>query len=148
MGAQTATPSNVRSSGLLITANSENGFAIFSGYDLGPGDVRSARIMIANSGAVRGKFRLSEADASSDFAAGQLRLVIDDITDKHPNTVFVGEIGGLPEGGINLGYFEPSELRRFRFIVTLDPDSPGGNLDRAAGAAYEWDLVPTTPIRD
>lgn len=138
MDARTAIPSNVASSGALVAANSENGFAIFSGYDLGPGDVRSARITIANSGPVRGKLRLFEKDASSDFPSGHLALVIDDISDRHPSPVFVGEIGGLPADGINLGYFEPGEQLRFRFILTLDPDARGGSLNRTAGAAYEW----------
>lgn len=50
-----------------------------------PRNVRSsgALIAIANPGQVRGKVRLFENDASSDFAAGGLRLVIDDITARH-----------------------------------------------------------------
>jgi hypothetical protein len=135
------TPRNVRSSGRLIAANSENGVAIFTGYDLEPGDVRSGRVMIVNAGTVAGRFKLIEADASNDFADGELTLAIDDVTDDHI-TVFGGGIGNLPAGGIDLGYFAPGQSRRFRFLVMLDLNSSSAGEGRCAGAAYEWDFAP------
>lgn len=135
------TPRNVRSSGRLIAANSDNGVAVFTGYDLEPGDVRSGTVMIANAGPVAGRFKLTEAEASSDFAEGELTLTIDDVTGD-PITVFGGGIGGLPAGGIDLGCFAPGQSRRFRFLVMLDLNATGAGEGRCAGAAYEWDFAP------
>jgi len=135
------TPQNVRSSGALIAANSDNGVAIFSGYDLQPGDVRSGRVMIANTGSEPGRVRLTEAEASNSFADGELTLIIDDITDPHPVTVFAGSVGGLPSAGIDLGCFEPGQSRRYRFLIMLGLNVSSSGQERGAGAAYEWDFM-------
>jgi hypothetical protein len=137
------TPHNTGSAGLLITANSENGVAIFTGYDLEPGDVRSGRVTIANRSPAAGRFKLTEAEASNNFSSGELTLAIDDITDDDDHlSVFGGEIGGLPTGGIDLGCFEPGQSRRFRFLVMLDLNASNPDRDMGAGAAYEWDFAP------
>ena len=135
------TPRNLRSSGALIIANPENGVTIFSGYDLRPGDTRSGRVMIVNVGSEPGNFRLTESAAFNGFALGEMTLAIDDMTDEDPATVFVGENGRLPAGGIDLGRFEPSQSRRFRLLAMLNPSSRRPGLSRCAGATYMWDFV-------
>lgn len=76
--AQTPNPAeaaNVHSSGPLISANSREGVAIFTGYDLTPGQSRSAEVRIANMGAGPEVLVLSEQCASNAFAPGELSLV-------------------------------------------------------------------------
>jgi hypothetical protein len=136
------TPQNVRSSGPLVIGNAGNGVAIFTGYDLQPGDVRSGRVTIANTGADPGRIRLTETEASNNFSAGELTLIIDDITDHHPVAVFAGEIDGMPDEGIDLGCLEPGESRRFRFLVMLDLNVSNTDQSRGAGAVYEWNFAP------
>ena len=134
-------PHNVRSSGALIASNSHNGIAIFTGHDLGFGAVCSGRVTIANVGPVPGDFRLCETDASSHFAPGELKLVIDDITGDHPDSVFIGDIGGLPSAGVGLGRFEPDRPRKFRFLVILGLSTNGAEQHKSASATYEWGVL-------
>jgi spore coat-associated protein N len=136
------TPRNVCSSGALVTANAENGVAVFTGCDLRAGDIRSGKVTIANAGSFAGRFRLFEVDASNSFAPGDLTMVIDEIGDERPVAVYRGDIGEVPVDGIELGGFEPGEERAYRFIVVLAIDSPNGGQGRGAGAAYEWDFAP------
>lgn len=133
---------NTHSAGNLIAANSYNGVAIFTGYDLGPGDLRGGSVTIAHAGSGAARFRLTETDVSSDFAPGELMLAIDEITDGDPVIVFVGEFGGLPPGGIDLGEFEAGEERGFRFLAMLDLNSVASERDKGAGGSYEWSPVP------
>jgi hypothetical protein len=48
--------------------------------------------------------------------------------------------------GIGLGRFEVGESRTYRFTVLLAKDTPKDELERSAGAIYEWNLAPG--IRD
>jgi len=132
----------VGSSGALIAANAENGVAIFTGYDLRPGAVRSARVTIANAGPVSGRFRLLESHASNTFAADDLRLVVNELGGLRLSVLYRGDVGAMPADGLDLGSFEPGEVRTYRFIVALAIDSPNGGQGRGAGAAYEWSLAP------
>lgn len=131
-------PHNVRSSGALITEKSHNGIAIFTGHDLSFGAVCSGRVTIANVGPVPGSFRLHETDAANHFAPGELKLVIDDITGDHPDNVFIGDIGGVPLAGLDLGRFEPNQPRKFRFLVILALNTDGSEQTKSASATYEW----------
>lgn len=136
-------PRTIASSGPLIAAASSNGVAIFTGYDLRHGESRSGLVTIANAGHLAGRLELTEAEASSDFAATDLVLSIDDVTDDDDHLrVFEGEIGGLPVGGVDLGRFEPGQLRRYRFLAKLLRGLPDRNRGRGAGAVYEWNLAP------
>jgi hypothetical protein len=141
------TPHNTYSSGALVAANAANGVAIFTGYDLRAGGIRSAKVMIVNAGSFAGRFRLFEVDASNSFAVGDLTMAIDEIEAEEPVTVYRGDIGNLPADGIDLGDFEPGEARIYRFLVVLAVDSPNGGQGRAAGGAYEWDFVPRLPSK-
>lgn len=133
---------NVRSCGPLIAAKTDNGVAIFSGYDLAPGDVRSGGVTIRNGAGVGGRLTLAESDASSAFGAGELTLTIDDVTDDDEHVcVFGGEIGGLPAAGIDLGCIGPGRSRQFRFLIMLDLNSSGRGADRGAGGVYEWSFA-------
>ena len=130
-------PRIIHSSGALVTARAYDAVALFTGYDLRPGDVRSAKLTIVNAGSVTGRFRLFEAAASNRFAANDLTMVIDEIGGESPTNLYRGDIGALPEDGIDLGDFEPGQERTYRFIVVLAIDSPNGGQGRGAGAAYE-----------
>jgi hypothetical protein len=134
-------PHNLRSSGALIASNSHNGIAIFTGHDLSFGAVCSGRVTIANVGPVPGSFRLRETDAANHFAPGELKLVIDDISGDHPDSVFIGDIGGLPSAGVDLGRFEPSQPRKFRFLVILGLNTHDSEQRKSASATYEWSVL-------
>ncbi len=148
MHADPPSPHIVRSFGSLIAAESETGITISTGSELGRGDVRSGKVLIANTGSSAGSFRLFESDASNDFPAGELTLAIEDVTAEDFPTRYVGEIGNLPPGGIDLGSFPPQQSRRFRFLVILDLNSRSGGQGRSAGATYEWSLVTAGSLRD
>ncbi len=135
------TPRHVHSSGSLIARSTDDGVAVFSGDDLRAGSVRSARVTIANAGSLAGRFALVELTVSDSFAAGELTMVIDDVSGKRPVAVYRGDIGGVPPGGIDLGDFEPGEERAYRFLLCLAHDSPNGGQGRSAGAVYRWSFV-------
>ncbi len=130
---------NKSSRGPLVQANSDNGIAIFTGYDLAPGDSRSASVRIANVGSVAARFRLEEAEATNDLG-GELILTIEDVSVGRA-LIYSGTIGDLPAEGIDLGILEPGEERTYRFAAYLDMGAAhAGN--RGAGALYAW--VPET----
>jgi len=133
---------NVFSAGPLIQANSHDGVAISTGYDLRPGEIRVGAVRIANTGPRAERFRLVEADASSDFGAGELTLEIVQFGDGWSESLFEGEIGRVPAGGIDLGCLETGEERAYRFKIACSMDADGSGPDRVAGAAYEWDVAP------
>jgi hypothetical protein len=134
-------PVNVSSSGSIVQGNSSNGFAIFSGADLKPGGGRRAEVTIVNLGALPATFRLFEIAASNGFAAGRLGLSIQEQRIGAGRRVYVGEIGGVPAEGIDLGRFEAGESRTYRFTLLLSGDTPEAELGQSAGAAYEWEAV-------
>jgi hypothetical protein len=131
-----ATPTNIFSLGALIAVNSDNGFALFTGTDLAPGEVRRAEIMIANIGLVNGRVRLFERHVSSNVAPGELTLTIDEFNGSDVR-IFEGEIGGLPVGGLPLGEYVSGEERSYRFTATLAKNAEARER-RGAVAAYEW----------
>lgn len=128
---------NKSSRGPLVQANSDNGVAIFTGYDLNPGESRSATVRIGNVDSVTARLRLGESEATNDLGA-ELILTIEDVSAARV-LIYAGTVGELPAGAIDLGTFEPGEERTYRFTVYLDMGAPlAGN--RGAGAFYEWEL--------
>jgi len=134
-------PTNVLSSGAMVQANSREGFAIFTGTHLRPGQGQRAEVTIVNLGALPARFMLSEHAASNDFAAGRLGLAIHEQRGDGSRRIYLGEVGTVPAEGIDLGSFEAGESRTYRFTVLLDRETPEAELGRSAGAAYEWRAV-------
>jgi hypothetical protein len=133
----TMNPANVYSSGRLVREDARSGFTIFVGPDLKPGDGCRGEIDIANLGALPGTLLLSELDSSNGFVAGRLALAIDELHGTSHRRVFLGEIGAMPAGGIDLGRFEAGESRTYRFTVLLKKDAPKGERE-SASATYIW----------
>jgi len=131
-------PANVTSSGSLVRASSRNGVAIYAGPGLKPGQGQRAEVTIVNLGALAAAFRLREARASNGFAPGRLHLAIHELHGQASRRVFLGEIGGVPVEGLDLGRFAAGESRTYRFTVMLAKDTPAEELDRGAEAVYEW----------
>lgn len=129
---------NLYSTGPLIQANSENGVAISTGYDLEPGEARVGAVRIANASPAAGHLTLTELAAASDFDPGELRLEIADLAAPCVTLIFAGEVDSFPPSGIDLGRFEPGEERTYRFVLACDAEAAGSSLARGAGAAYEW----------
>jgi len=126
---------NKSSHGPLVQANSDNGIAIFTGYDLIPGESCSAWVRIANAGSVAARFRLEEAEATNDLGT-ELILTIEDVSAGRA-LVYSGMVGDLPAGGLDLGIFEPGEDRAYRFAVYLDACAARA-VRGGAGALYAW----------
>lgn len=137
-----AKPSNVFSAGALVQANSANGVAVFTGYDLKPGEVRTCRVTIANPGTAAVPVRLVEIDATNDFEAGNLRLTIQEVSNGSSAAVYQGDIGRAPSEGVDLGRFEPGEERAYFFTAGLSRDALQLDWSRGAGAVYEWEAAP------
>lgn len=129
---------NLFSTGRLIQANSPEGVAISTGYDLEPGGTRVGVVRIANGDARLRNLRLFELDASSDFGKGQLALEVTEARGSLPVVLFSGEVGELSSDGLDLGTFEPGEARTYCLTLTCASDAVGASIDRVAGAAYEW----------
>jgi hypothetical protein len=132
-------PSNRFSAGSLVQANSANGVALFTGYGLKPGEVRTCRVTIANPGATSIRVRLIEAAATSDFDAGSMTLTIQEVSYGRSVTVYQGDIGGVSAEGVDLGYFEPGEERAYFFTAGLSGDALQLDWSSGAGAVYEWE---------
>jgi hypothetical protein len=139
-----ANPANIFSAGSLVHANSANGVAVFTGYDLKPDEVRTCRVTIANPGAMAVRFRLIEVDGTNDFDPGSMTLTIQEMSNVSSATVYMGDIGGVPAGGIDLGRFEPGEKRAYFFTAGLSRDALQLDRIRGAGAAYEWEAAPSS----
>ncbi|HEX5928129.1 MAG TPA: hypothetical protein VFY48_01930 [Solirubrobacterales bacterium] len=139
---QTHPARNVHSFGPLVEANSTEGIAISTGYDLRPGEVRIGTVRIANASSRPASFRLAEDAASSDFGAGELTLEIAESDGEGSTLLFTGEFGDFPPEGIDIGSFEAGEERAYRFTLSCSVDALGSRLDRVAGAVYEWTAVP------
>jgi spore coat-associated protein N len=138
-----ANPSNTFSSGTLLQSNSKSGVAVVTGSNLKPGDVRSGEVTIANTGSLAGTFKLSESNASNAFGAGDMTLKIDDVTGEKTVSVYSGDLGKVPAGGIGLGSYAAGEAHTYRFTATFAKESPNSDQGKVAKADYEWDAVPT-----
>src|SRR5689334_353284 len=111
---------------------------IAAGPGLKPGQGQRGEVTIVNLGALPAAFWLRERSASNDFAAGCLGFAILELSENARRRVFLGEIGAVPTEGIDLGRFEAGESRTYRFTVMLAKDTFTEELDRSAGAVYEW----------
>ena len=138
---QTANPSNTFSSGIFSHSNSKNGVAIVTGSNLKPGDSRTGEVTITNTGTLAGTFKVSEANATSGFAAGELKLKIEDVTGATPVLVHSSDLGAVPAAGISLGSFAPDEAHTYRYTVTLDPSTGNSSQGKSASADYVWTAV-------
>lgn len=140
---QTYSARNVFSFGPLVEANSTQGIAISTGYDLRPGGVRVGTVRIANAGSRPACFQLAEHAASNDFGPGELTLEIAEADGEATSSlIFSGELGDVPPEGIDLGRFEAGEERAYRFTLACSARAAGSSLERVAGAVYEWHAVP------
>jgi spore coat-associated protein N len=138
-----ANPANTFSSGSLVQSNSKSGVAIVTSSNLKPGDVRSGEVTITNTGTLAGTFKLTESKASNSFGEGDMSLKIEDVSGKSPVSVYSGDIGRVPAGGIGLGSYAAGEARTYRFTATFAQGSPNSDQGKVATADYEWDAAPT-----
>lgn len=139
-----ANPANTFSSGTLLQLNSKSGVAVVTGSNLKPGDVRSGEVTITNTGSLSGTFKLSESNAANGFGAGDMTLKIEDVSGQSLVSIYSGDIGKVPAGGINLGSYAAGEARTYRFTATFAKESPNSDQAKSAKADYEWDAVPTS----
>jgi hypothetical protein len=134
-------PAHVCNSGNLVQEASRSGFAILLSPDLDPGEGRLGEIVIANLGVLPAVLRLSELNASNGTAPRRVALAIDEIDGPGRRRIFLGDIGGVPADGLDLGRFEPGEARTYRFTALLRKSSAGAER-KSVTAAYEWTASP------
>ena len=136
---QTANPTNTFSSGTFTHTNSSNGVAIVTGANLKPGDSKIGQVTITNTGSLAGTFKLTESGATNGFAAGSLKLKIEDITTPaSPVVIYTGDLGKIAAGGIDLGNYAVSEARTYRFTTTLDQAATNADQGKTATADYTF----------
>jgi hypothetical protein len=138
-----ANPTNTFASGTLLQANSKSGVAVLAGSNLKPGDVRSGEVTITNTGSLAGSFKLTESNAANGFGSGDMAMKIEDVSGSSPVTVYNGELGKVPAGGIALGSYAAGEARTYRFTATFSKEAPNSDQGKVAKADYEWDAAPT-----
>ncbi len=136
---QSANPANTFTSGTFTHSNSKNGAAIVTGSNLKPGESRTGEVTITNTGSLDGNFKLTERNASNPFSAGNLTLVITDLTTG--TQIYSGELGKVAAGGIELGNFAAGAARTYRFTVTLQQAAPNADQGKTATADYQWDAI-------
>jgi hypothetical protein len=134
-------PRNVSSVGSLMRASSRDGIVIFVGGQMPPGGGLRSEVTIVNLGVLPAVFHLREVDASSGFAAGILGLAIHELRGSGSGRIYLGELGEVPDHGIDLGLFEAGESRTYRFTAFLAKDTPDDELTRSASASYRWTAV-------
>lgn len=135
-------PANVSTAGGLIRGSSRDGVAISAGAGLRPGSGLRSEVTIVNLGVLSAVFRLHEMEASNGFATGVLALAIHELRPSGAGRIYLGEIGEVPDDGIDLGRFEAGESRTYRFTVFLAKDAPENELGRSAAASYRWTAGP------
>lgn len=138
---QTANPSNTFSSGTFTHTNSKNGVAIVTGSNMKPGEVKTGEVTITNTGSLAGTFKLTESNAINGFAAGNLKLKIEDVTAATPVQVYSGDLGAVTAGGISVGTYAAGEAHTYRFTVTFDQNAPNADQAKSASADYTWTAV-------
>jgi len=141
-------PANVCTSGDPVKASSRNGFTLSTAADLAPGHGERAEVTIVNLGALPAALRLLETSASNEHPAGSLALEIRTIREGASERIFLGEVGGVPESGIDLGPFGPGESRTYRFTLFLRNGAQRNGRVRRAEATYAWTAAPLGAIRD
>jgi len=134
-------PANVSSSGSLVSGRSRRGIALLTGADLQPGSRMRAEVTIVNVGALPARFRLFEVDATNGFAPGVLGFFVNELRPDGDRRVYLGEMGGFPPEGVDLGRFEGGESRTYRFTVFVPRKVSAEELGASAGATYEWSAV-------
>ena len=132
---KTANPANTVTSGTLLQTSSKNGAAIVTGSDLKPGDTRSGDVTITNTGTLPGAFTLSEKNATNGFAAGNLKLRIDDVTSGTAVNVYDGDFDKIAAAGLSLGTYAPNAARGYRFTP---PGSRRAASCRSCSRAARW----------
>lgn len=112
--------------------------AILTGSNMKPGDIQTGEVTIKNTGSIAGTFKLSEANVTNGFAAGDLHLKIEDTT-AGGNPIYNGDLGKA--GAITLGSFADGEAHTYKFTVTLDTNAGDIDQGKSATADYEWNAV-------
>jgi hypothetical protein len=77
------------------------------------------------------------------FAAGRIALAINEFHDKHGQAPFWVRSGRFQQAA-SIGRFEAGESRTYRFIVLLVKGTPEDELERSAGAIYDWNVAPSS----
>jgi spore coat-associated protein N len=136
---RTANPTNTFTSGVLDHSNSADNEAILTAAAMWPGQIVDGEVTIENTGDLVGNFTLDEVDVTSDFRADTLELVVQDTTNNAE--VWAGDLGSL--GSVDLGAFQPDEVRTYSFTVTFSEDAEN-DLDegKSAVVTYQWNETP------
>jgi len=156
-GAQAAT---VRVGGSFERSADGDPMPIFSAVDIRSGQTSRGSVEIANRGKGNGYFILSQADLTDLPGPGggalstRLGLTVRDVTPKRkPVTIYRGPLNAM--GARSVGFIEPGERRRYRFVARVDRPGDARPIagvddpydDSAATIRYVWSAVDAQPPR-
>jgi spore coat-associated protein N len=126
--------------GALSQSNSDDGSAIFTASNLGPGHSTEGTLTIANSGTVPGALALSMSNLtdSPGTNGGALSTVLDlqitDVSSGAGSDIYAGNLAGMPEQ--QLATLLPGDSRTYRFTATL-PDHGTASTDWTDDNLYQ-----------
>ena len=132
-------------------ARSPGGPPTFTVAGLGPGASVSGNATIANTGALRGYFYLTQSRLTDTVGprggalSGVLRLTVTDVTSPGaPRQVYSGPFAAM--GAEPVGFIAPTAARRFRFEASLPRDAdPPGLEGSATSVRYVWSALGDAP---
>jgi len=122
--------------GDLLAVVDESLLELSLGSGLAPGEARPGEVTVANRASAPTSLSLREERALGDPADEAIALGVE-ATSAHPRRwLYLGEIGGLPGSGIDLGRFLAGESRRYRFTVMRSAAAPARSI--SVRARYRW----------
>lgn len=130
--------------GTLSMSNSKAGAAILSASGMGPGDVATGNVTIANTGSVSGDFSLSAFDVTDvpGTGGGLLSTALDatilDLTEPAaPRQVYSGSLGAMTT--LDLGSFAAGSRHTYSFSVGMGPGVRFDSVQSGAvSVGYRW----------
>lgn len=140
--------------GSFRRARSPGGPPTFTAAGLGPGRSASGTVTIANTGARRGFFYLTQSRLTDAVGprggalSGGLRLTVTDVTSPGaPRRVYSGPLPAM--GAEPVGFISPTAARRYRFDAALARGSDPVPLEGSATSVrYVWSALGDSPRRD
>jgi hypothetical protein len=151
LGAFTTSQASVGNTAATGSLSLSGGDAvIFNETGMVPGDARTGRVTIENTGESTGAFSLDAGDPTGDAAlAGQLKLKIDEMDSAAADATV--KTTAYPEGAfasqpdqLSLGDWPGGAKRYFRFTITLPAGTGNTFQNKSTQVTYTWSATAGT----
>ncbi len=123
-----------RAAGGIKLAAADGQGATLTISELEPGESASKTVTIRNSGAEDSRLSFEENAEPASFAAGELRLQIE----QDGRTVYDGLFGAMNDVAQDVGGLSAGGSSKFTFTVSLPDGAPFANQGDPAVATYRW----------